>query len=58
MSVTKRILGLSLIVGLGAASACGDTVKASGGDGMEDGILTGGTASGTVHIYDRATLQH
>jgi hypothetical protein len=55
MSVMKGILALALVLGLGAAAACGDTVQVSGGDGMEDGVLTSGTASGTAHVYDRAT---
>jgi hypothetical protein len=59
MRVPKEILGVAaLMVGL-AAGACGggggDTVQATGGDGMEDGVLADGTAGGTARVDDRAT---
>ncbi len=56
MSVTKGLLGVAIVGCVVTALACaGDTVQASGGDGMEDGILADGTVSGTAHVYDRVT---
>jgi hypothetical protein len=59
MKVPKEILGVvAVLVGLiagGCGGGGGDTVQATGGGGMEDGVLADGTVSGTAHVYDRAT---
>jgi hypothetical protein len=55
VNVTKGVLGVGIVGLLTVVLACGDTVQAAGGDGMEDGILADGTASGTVHVDDRFT---
>ena len=54
MAETKRLVGPAMIVWVVTALAC-DSVQATGGDGMEDGIIADGTASGTAHVYDRFT---
>ena len=55
MRVIKGVLGIATAWILMTALACGDKVQASGGDGLEDGVLADGTASGTAHVYDRFT---
>lgn len=56
MRVTETISRVALVFGLTTAFGCGgETVRATGGDGMEDGVLVSGSASGVPHVYDRAT---
>lgn len=55
MSAAKGIPTIFVLTLVLAAAACaGDTVQATGGDGMEDGVLVNGTVSGAAHVYDRA----
>jgi hypothetical protein len=51
-NLTAWMGGLGFLL---AAGCGGDTVKATGGDGAEDGLLVDGNVSATVHNDDRTT---
>ena len=51
----RSLIVVSITAFLLVAGCGGDSVQVAGGDGSEDGVLVGGTASGSAHIYDRAT---
>lgn len=52
MRISKCIISVLATLIAGCAA---DTVRVTGGDGFEDGVLVDGTASGAVHNDDRAT---